>query len=113
MDAVEFILNKARYCKGRDCGICEVYDECNVMLDCVTKEQARKMVDFVEQWAKEHPIKTRQSKILKVLPNAKLIDDGILCIFPCEADETILKNEYCRVVNCDDCRRNYWIQEVE
>lgn len=115
MDAVEFILNKARYCKDRNCGMCEIYDECDVTLDCITKEQAKRMVDFVEQWSKEHPVKTRQSEFLKMFPNAPLDDNGVVVVDPCDVDKMLcnaFENDKCSM-NCSVCRHAYWVEKVE
>lgn len=64
-------------------------------------------MQIVEQWAKDHPVKTRQSEFLKLFPNAAIDeDDGILCVDPCIIEKSI------RCTNgktCDDCRREYWL----
>lgn len=43
---------------------------------------AEDIVEQVEQWAKEHPIKTRQSEILKLFPNVSTFPNGALNICP-------------------------------
>jgi hypothetical protein len=70
----------------------------------------RKNIDIVIKWAKDHHVKTRQSEFLKMFPNAPIDeDDGILCIRPCNVDESIgCTNEK----GCDGCRRKYWLTEV-
>lgn len=75
-----------------------------------TIEYAEKAVQIVEQWAKDHPVKTRQSEFLKLFPNAAIDeDDGILCIKPCTIDESI---GCTNGKGCDDCYRKYWLTEV-
>lgn len=69
------------------------------------------IVSRVEQWAKEHPVKTRQSEFLKMYPNAVVMTGGALCVRPCDVDNTI-KN-LCKTTNCGVCRLDYWLQEVE
>ena len=73
-------------------------------------------IDFairtVQKWSDEHPKKTRQSKFLKMFPNAKLHFDGSLVINPCELDEAF-KSEYCNSDNCHKCRAEYWLAAVE
>lgn len=67
-------------------------------------------VSKVEQWAKDHPVKTRQSEFLKMFPNASIDeDDGILCIRPCYVEEDIGCTDG---RNCDGCRRKFWLAEV-
>jgi hypothetical protein len=65
-------------------------------------------ISKVEQWAKDHPAKTRQSEFLKLFPNAAINeDDGALNIRPCHVDDDI----ECGIArkSCDDCRREYWL----
>lgn len=65
-------------------------------------------VSKVEQWAKDHPIKTRQSEFLKMFPNA-----DIDCILPCDLDKN-LKRGHCHDddVGCFYCKQDYWNEEV-
>ena len=73
-------------------------------------ERFEKTYNIVEKWSDTHPVKTRQSEFLKMFPNAVIDeDDGILCIRPCDIDESI------GCTNgkvCDDCYRKYWLAEV-
>lgn len=87
MDAVEFIKNRARICRAhKDCIDCILSNFCGHTCDKQDVYQvAEQVVANVEQWAKEHPIKTRQSEFLKMFPNANLDDYGILLIAPCNA----------------------------
>ena len=62
MDAVEYVKQRARMCDYYvNCGDCPAsnYERC-ASLDGIPN-----LVSIVEQWAKEHPIKTRQSEFLK------------------------------------------------
>lgn len=54
----------------------------------------------------------RQSKFLKMFPNAQLDFDGVLGIAPCGVDKDF-KSEYCNSDNCHKCRAEYWLAEVE
>lgn len=112
---LNFLMKKARYCdvNGRACEECQIYNECGVALDKLTEKQAERIVNVIGQWAKEHPIKTRQSEFLKMFPDAKLGPNGVLCIPPCKVDKHIDENQKCSGTNCDDCRRNFWLREVE
>ena len=120
MDAVEFFKTVKRLClcKDQDCKECPAAFEdgmCMVMLlsmhcDDLIKS-TEKMVLKVEQWAKDHPVKTRQSEFLKRFPNAMINkSDGVLCITPCS-----IEGESIGCINgkgCDDCYRKYWLTEV-
>ena len=107
MDAVEFIKARNRMCKSYSgCFGCplvneECYQFCDVDVEVI--------VPIVEQWAKEHPIKTRQSVFLEQWPNARVMSDGMLNLCPAN----ILGE--CSEDQCDytECRRKFWLQEVK
>lgn len=113
MDAVEFFKTANRICeKQRCCKECPIFYKdgrgCIVGVDDDAIKSIEKAVPKVEQWAKDHPVKTRQSEFLKMFPNA-VTDDGVLCIGPCAVEKGIV------CVNgkiCDDCCRKYWLTEV-
>lgn len=74
------------------------------------------VVKEVEEWSAAHPRKTRKSVFLEQYPEAKLDTTGAVSICP-----TILSSDY-RSANkrckhpgtaCSDCRREFWMQEVE
>lgn len=71
MDAVEFLKAKVRMCENIHCEACGLHSG-NIY--CVTYcfVYPDEAVAAVEKWAKEHPIKTRQSEFLKVIPNAPM-----------------------------------------
>ena len=73
-------------------------------------------VRFVERWSKEHPRKTRQSVFLEQWPEAKIDNDGCLSVCPYNVSATH-RDKYGRCVvrgkSCHDCRREFWMQEVE
>ena len=75
-----------------------------------------KIIAAVEQWSKEHPHKTRQSVFLEQYPEARIGDDGVLQILPCSISASH-RNARGNCVNmrrdCYDCRREFWMQEVE
>ena len=117
MDAVEFLKTVDRLCRAEeDCSSCPLNGyACDANLKDVaryyTLESVQDMVQKVEQWAKEHPVKTRQSEFLRMFPNAMISEsDGILCITPCNIEG---KSIGCpNGKNCGDCRREYWLAEV-
>lgn len=94
-------------CKSSsDCAKCEYHgDKCNNVIDFLEKTVAA-----VEQWSKEHPRKTRQDVFLGQWPETKLFD-GIIDIKPCSLVAS-LRSE-CPKTSCYDCRRKFWMQEVE
>lgn len=112
MDIVEFFKTANRLCKNRCCTKCPLYKNGMCMAACsdVSVKNIEETISIVEQWAKEHPLKTRQSEFLRMFLNAKIgEDDGILCIKPCDIDKSI---ECPNGKGCDDCYRKYWKEEV-
>lgn len=112
MDAVEYNMALYRMCQSNDfsCNMCEFNKLCGIKNSGSTLEDAKKAVEFVKQWAEDHPFKTRQSEFLKLFPNAVIDeDDGILCINPCTIDGSIGCTDG---KGCGGCRRKYWLTEV-
>lgn len=116
MDAMEFFKTVNRLCKNQSCRKCPVWKE-GV---CMTKHMVGLNDDLiksieetvlkVEQWAKDHPVKTRQSEFLKMFPDAKINDDGILAFCPGAFSQ---KEKYCHKYNkCEECCKDYWLKEV-
>ena len=109
MDAVEYLKARKRMCKALSCDSCPICENCgNAEIDPL------KAVEAVDQWAKEHPAKTRQSEFLKLIPNAKMIK-GAINVFPCLIDPLYDESSIgkCNGRDCDQCRREYWTEEIE
>lgn len=119
MDAVEFLKGRARMCNYymNTCINCPG----NKVEYCATLcANAIDLVPIVEQWAKEHPVKTRQSELLKLFPNTKIDNAGTLCICPMNFDPETYKSEdkcFCihnyDDIQCKDCRRDFWLTEIK
>ena len=76
--------------------------------------RAEDIVKEVEEWSAVHPRKTRQDAFLEQWPNAEFDKQGILLIDPCDLDSTRReKDRDCYNENCYECRREFWMQEVE
>ena len=115
MDAVEFIKTKKRLCSSVACMDCPVFERIGkTNLTCTewTGTHPEEAVSIIEQWAHEHPIKTRQSEFLKQWPNAACKND-VLNITPCNIDQTIYNVQKCNGENCFECRKKFWGQGVE
>lgn len=112
MDAVEFVKTVNRLCKNLRCKECPVYKEgiCTVGFDDYSVKSIEETVSKVEQWAKDHPVKTRQSEFLKQFPGAS-VSDGTLDIRPCIIEKSV-KCIALEGKDCDGCRREYWLSEV-
>ena len=104
MDAVKFLQERDRMYKSGAAtpgiGLEDDYDIASA-------------VQIVERWSAEHPRKTRQSEFLKQWPNA-IVEYEVLTICP----KVVLGRENwmgkgCGGVLCNDCRREFWLEEVE
>lgn len=108
MDAIKFLKTaKRRYISNPDEHFSAIY------FDFPDFEV---YVKDVEEWAKEHPAKTRQSVFLEQYPEASLTEDGILSLCPIAvSSEYRDENGNCVscIRKCGDCRREFWTQEVE
>lgn len=115
MDAVEFFKTVNRLCKNqRCCTECPIHKNgmgCMVNADDDSIKSIEETVSKVEQWAKEHPVKTRQSEFLKMFPNAKTMG-GVIAICPNDIDSTYRNMEYCDHSFCEECGKKYWNEEV-
>ena len=65
--------------------------------------------EIILKWGKEHPVKTRQEKFLEMFPNADVNARGVLEICPFKLEKEVK----CRSEYCEECRQNYWSEEVE
>lgn len=107
MDAVEYLKAVERMCNTyKSCADCP-YKNCSC--DCNAEiENAKEMVAIVEKWAAEHPTKTRQSEFLKMFPNAATRHE-VITICPQYAE----KDFKCPRTCCPECKKAYWLAEVE
>lgn len=119
MDAVKFIKERARMCDSLfGCEGCPANSQENGLGECFvgikSKYAPEQQIEIVDKWSKEHPLKTRQSVFLEQYPNAKIDHKGNLYICPYFVDKnaTIKYSCVCST-NCTDCRREFWMQEVE
>lgn len=116
MDAVKFIEERNRMCRfyhhAGDCYQCPAKDcECSALEGMVDDDN---IVTIVEEWSAAHPRKTRQSVFLKQYPNAVLDKDGVLRICPSFVGGDVSEKYRCLCsTDCDVCRREFWMQEVE
>lgn len=107
MDAVKFLEERKRmYESGAATPCIGLEDDYNPV----------NAVKIVEEWSAAHPRKTRQSVFLEQYPGAMVVEGGTLGACP-----MLFSSEYreahggCAKPNrsCGDCRKEYWMQEVE
>ena len=104
MDAVKFLKERKRkFMNG------EPVPALGCDIDCNYEE----VVKEIEEWYTAHPHKTRQSVFLEQYPNAKVEAKGIVDIWPCKVEKNMQNVTYCNSLSCLDCRREFWMKEVE
>lgn len=97
MDAIKFIEERNRMCGTMS----EVWGV-----------DAEQIVKNTEEWSATHPLKTRQSIFLEQWPNAEIHIDGVLDFCPHEIDKSYRCKSTDIEVRCQECRREFWGQEV-
>ena len=105
------IYDYARLCKfHKECANCPLIykkthcESCNIFIG----KNPDKANEIILKWCDEHPVETRQDRLLKMFPNARM-DDGILAFNPCAFDDSV----DCNGRNCFNCRKGYWLAEVD
>ena len=112
MDAVKYVKALRRMCKSQtSCNICALYSE-NGCMGANRCEDAEKVVLIVEQWAKDHPVKTRQSEFLKMFPNAQMVNiERTFCVAHFDSTK-VCKGSNPSDEKCIACRYRFWNEEV-
>lgn len=104
MDAVKFIEEWNRMLKVEGKAPC---------IEFCTTRTPEETVFSVGEWSAAHLRKTRQSVFLEQYPEAKRVDN-ILAVCPKVLDMSfpcwIYNSDN---VDCEDCRREFWMKEVE
>lgn len=105
MDAIEFLkAAKRRYESNPDKNFSAIY------LDLPDFED---YVKGVEEWAKEYPVKTRQTEFLRMFPDAQIRRDGYIDIAPCNLYKGIHEKCSKSSMKCDECYKKFLGKEVE
>lgn len=70
---------------------------------------------IILKWCKEHPIKTRQSEIQKIIPEIVLDVGGeYVDICPRDTDKDFERKRLCDdYTDCEKCKKEYWLAEVD
>ena len=75
------------------------------------------IVSRVEQWVKEHPVKTRQSEFFNQWPDAEIGYDGLPTVDPCQLYKDMEEKDEngvcCKNCGCAECRHDFWLKEIE
>ena len=107
MDAVKFVKERRRMFD-----VTGEYPKYNLFSLNISAED---VVKEVEEWSAAHPRKTKQSVFLEHYPEAALDDYGVLRFCPSDISAAHRYSEGCGYPEqrCTDCRRKFWMQEVE
>lgn len=118
MDAIKFVKERNRMCntyKLKRCEGCPANNYGGEGVACIMIDNidAERLVPIVEKWSKEHLRQTRQSLFIKQYPKVPIYD-GVIGIKPCQIVEGYT-SKYCTCDSsqCVQCRKEYWLQEVE
>lgn len=114
MDAAEFLRARRKLCDDNVCGeSCPLFYCCD---DNVEDNRIRQVL-AVEQWAKEHSVKTRQGELLKLFPEANILYDEYLNICPAQLSSECRDKEtggcYDPGMDCGKCKRDFWLKEIK
>lgn len=117
MDALEFLRERKRMCDlCKHCKGCPLERARCSLGTNTSDEEYEKIIAAIEQWSKEHPRKTRQDVFLEQYPEAYVPEDGYLDMCPLELSAAHRDADGCCSTFdrlCPDCRREFWMQEVE
>lgn len=105
MDAVTFLQERLRMSKSG------AYVP---SLDDTTEQNISDVVNIIETWSENNPIRTRQSVFLEQWPNTTLDYRGVIAIDPCDLDNTMHgPSGDCYPGDCDECRLDFWTKEID
>lgn len=117
MDAIEFLKEKERMCKAcGSCLLCPAWLDDGCSINVRSGFAPEQQINIVKEWSAAHPRKTRQSVFLEQYPEASISEHGVLLVCPCPISASHRNaNGGCATIGrrCDDCRKEYWMQEVE
>ena len=113
MDAVEFFKTINRLCKNQGCKECPAnkIGTCLIGFSDNSVKNIEKIIPKLEQWAEDHPVKTRQSEFLKMFPNAPKCG-RVLDICPRNLNTEYMPPKRCENTSCSVCKIDYWSEEV-
>jgi hypothetical protein len=122
MDVFKFFKEHERMCHSypdccAECPAQKCHDCAPFTIQEVGEEGIKELIAIVEEWSKDHPVKTRQDVMLATFPGAEIDEEGVLSLSPCKVDKNYRTADgYCAIgslIKCYECRKNYWAQEVE
>lgn len=108
------IYDYVRMCKANvhKCDNCPMWNyKCTVFsMDSADVDKAN---EIILKWCEEHPVKTRQSELLKIFPNIKTNDKGRIYMCPQKFDWKHKCHRSSPNCDCLKCMDEYWLAEVD
>lgn len=114
MEFLYFVRNFERmcdHCSGEGCSNCPLHEQTGNN-DCAIwcMDRPVEAEKIVADWSKAHPIKTRLTEFKKLFPHCEIeINTGLPGICPAELGVSY----ECSEIDCDECRKQFWNQEIE
>ena len=116
MDAEKYLKERGRMSNGCDayscskCGLDSLHNRHDITCTELEHEYPEEAVAIVEQWAKEHPVRTYKSVFLEMFPNVKTTKEGhpdfcLKRLLGAKGERDICSCD----ITCGDC----WDREVE
>lgn len=124
MDVLEYEKARIRMCRtmileNGGCEACPLYNvlkrKCGFAASIIPNpdiDTIKNNVDLVIKWAKDHPVKTRQSEFLKMFPNAQMVNiERTFCVAHFDSTK-VCKEGIPSEEKCIACRYRFWNEEV-
>lgn len=99
-----------------ECGLSYTNNKTDRVCGDFIKRHPEEAVAIVEKWAKEHPRKTRQNELLKLFPRVSMTADDVIAFCPESMDSEFvcpIKERDHYDPECGECRKKYWLEEIE
>lgn len=103
MEAIEFIKERDRMFEVARYAPSLMYKH---------EKSAEEIVREVEEWAAAHPRKTRQSVFMEQWPDVYLDGNRVISVSPCTVSKEY-RDMDCDLRDCVECRKEFWLKEVE
>ena len=96
MEVIEFAEKRMRMCRSMRCDQCPLSFYCGNCDLLSNVEALKEVVLLVEQWAAEHPLLTRWTKLKKEYPKLSNNEKTQLCVcafgYECDCDQNCAKH---------------------
>lgn len=103
MDAVKFLEERKRkFNRG------ESVPALSADIDCNYEDAVKE----IEEWSAAHPLKTRQSVFMEQWPDVYLDGNRVISVSPCTVSKEY-RDMDCDLMDCAECRKEFWMKEVE